>query len=87
MSHNRASYQRHNPNMSIHKTPKPKRPVLLFKDSGGNTALLELSEKHIKRLSRLFPSETSTQILINLLNGRAYYLPMPVDQYVTLIFK
>lgn len=87
MSHNRASYQRLNPNMSIHKVVKPKSPVLMFKDSDGNTAFLALSEKHIKRLSRAFPSETSTQILINLLNGKSYYLPIPVDQYVTLTFK
>ena len=84
---NRASYQRINPNMSLKPVTKPKQPVLLFKDSDGNAAFSALSEKHIRRLSRLFPNENSTQILINLINGKTYYLPLPVDQKISLVFK
>lgn len=81
----RASYQHHNPNMSIHKVVKPKKPYLLFKDSDGLTFTKNVTEHNLRIISSRNPTMTRTTILIDLLHGRSFGIANGVS--VTLTFK
>ena len=71
MSHNRASYQHHNPNMSIHKLAKPKQPCLALKSSDG-VIFKPLDKIGLRMIARYNPSKLQSDILIDLIHGKSF---------------
>lgn len=80
---NRASYQRHNPNMSIHKAPKPKQACLAFKSPTG-VILKPVTPQVIRLISGELPTLSQSQILINLINGKTLVFR---HYQVTLVYR
>lgn len=83
---NRAAYQRLNPNMSIHKTPKPKTPCLVFtcKDSG-LPALKECSKATLRMIALNQSQAINTvDILLSLVRGETVNIP---NYKITLVYR
>jgi hypothetical protein len=71
MYQNRASYQKINPNMSTHMTPKPKQACFALND--GNTLTFhEVTETTLKLVAKHWPDRTPSKILIDMLNGKSF---------------
>lgn len=81
---NRASYQHHNPNMSIHKETKPKQPCLAIKSSDG-VIFKPLDKTGLRMIARYNPSLLQSDILIDLINGKSFVVSDTIS--ITLAFK
>lgn len=83
MSHNRASYQHHNPNMSTKQAIKPKTPCLAFKSPDG-VIFKPLDKKGLRLVARELPSMMASEVLLDLVNGQT----LNVRHYqVTLVYR
>ena len=68
---NRASYQRINPNMSIKPVVKSKRATFAFKGANGTSFHL-ITETTLRLVCKYWPEMTPTNLLIAMLNGKAF---------------
>jgi len=93
MYHNRASYQKINPNMSTKATPKKRTPILVFTARGnylkdGETATSLIKPCDIKTLRTIAVNRQSpikvSDVLLSLVNGET----IQVNSFnVTLSFR
>jgi hypothetical protein len=68
---NRASYQRLNPNMSIHKAVKSKQATLAFKAHDGTT-FHQITEVTLQLVCKYWPEMKPYKLLLALLNGKSF---------------
>ena len=87
MYHNRASYQRINPNISLKPAAKPKMACLSFKMRDGQVFFKAINPLAIKALASYFPDKTSSSLLIDLINGKSIYIPNDIGYTVSLVYK
>ena len=85
--HNRAAYQRINPNMSLKHDNTPKTACLSFKMRDGQVFFKAINTLAIKALASYFPDKTSSSLLIDLINGKSIYIPNDIGYTVSLVYK
>lgn len=87
--HNRAAYQRINPNMSLKHDNTPKKACLAFK-AGDGVIFKPVDEKQLKIISTYWPELSPSRILLDLIQGRSFSLNLQhslATLTVTLVYK
>lgn len=84
---NRASYQRHNPNMSLKpvNAGTKKQPCIAFKSANG-VMFSPLNKGTLRTISTYCPDKTTTDILIDLVHGKELQLPL-IKRVASLVYK
>lgn len=81
--HNRAAYQRINPNMSLKPVTKPKTAYVAFKSANG-VLFKEVTTQILHQIAKHHPELNATQLLIAMINGKSIdYSPYTVS----IVFK